>query len=195
MDNQIRIWERLVPSQLCDQTVYEFERILKDPDMSQHILLNRSQFYNGSLGRDDVGIFLENSAFNLICLVEEYLNHLQTCVTEYVEYYPALKQFSLTNYRNIKVQKTKPLGGYHVWHCERDGMQNNSHRELAWMIYLNDMPENEAETEFLYQAVKIPPTKGTVVIWPAGFGHVHRGLTVYSKPKYIATGWYHSFWS
>lgn len=195
MDNQIKIWNNFAPEKLCDRTIHEFERIISDSNLSSYLKHNNTQFGNGPLGRDDIGIFLENPVFDCVEIVEEYLNILQTCITEYVEYYPALKHFRLTNYRNIKIQKTNPLGGYHVWHCERDGSQGNSQRELAWMIYLNDMPINEAETEFLYQAVKVKPSKGTVVIWPAGFSHIHRGLTVYSKPKYIATGWYHSFWS
>lgn len=193
MDNHIKIWNNFFPAKHCDQTLYEFELIVNDPQFKDKVHVNRSQFTNGALGREDVGIFLEDIAFNRINLVEEYLACLQTCIVEYIEYYPALKHFNLTNRHNIKIQRTMPLGGYHVWHCERDGTLDHNSRELAWMIYLNDMPEHEAETEFLYQAVKIRPTKGTVVIWPAGFTHVHRGLTVYTRSKYIATGWYHSF--
>ena len=59
------------------------------------------------------------------------------------------------------------------------------------MIYLNDMPEGEAETEFLYQKKRVGPTRGTVVIWPAGMTHVHRGNPVYTQDKYILTGWYY----
>lgn len=63
-------------------------------------------------------------------------------------------------------------------------------RELTWMIYLNDMPDGDGETEFLYQRRRIKPTAGTVVIWPAGYTHVHKGNTVFSQDKYILTGWY-----
>ena len=59
------------------------------------------------------------------------------------------------------------------------------------MIYLNELPLGEAQTEFLYQSIKLPPTQGTVVIWPAGFTHLHRGNTVYTTNKYIATGWWY----
>lgn len=65
-----------------------------------------------------------------------------------------------------------------------------STRELVWMIYLNDMPEGEGETEFLYQKRRINPKAGRVVIFPAGLTHVHRGLTVYTQNKYILTGWF-----
>jgi hypothetical protein len=55
------------------------------------------------------------------------------------------------------------------------------------MVYLNDVDEG-GETEFLYQQVKIKPKRGTVVIWPGGFTHLHRGNPPL-KNKYIATGW------
>ena len=58
------------------------------------------------------------------------------------------------------------------------------------MVYLNDMPDGEAETEFLFQKRRIKPEVGTIVIWPAGMTHVHRGNTVFTKDKYILTGWY-----
>ena len=58
------------------------------------------------------------------------------------------------------------------------------------MIYLNDVPDGEGETEFLYQRRRIKPTKGTVVIFPAGYTHVHKGNTMFTTDKYILTGWY-----
>jgi hypothetical protein len=101
------------------------------------------------------------------------------------------KSMDQSNYNNLKIQRTLPLGGYHYWHYENASGQYTYARELVWMVYLNTMPPNEAETEFLYQKMRIRPTKGTVVFFPAGMTHVHRGLTVYSEPKYIATGWYY----
>ena len=61
-------------------------------------------------------------------------------------------------------------------------------RELAWMVYLNDMPDGEAETEFLYQRRRYKPQTGTLLIWPAGMTHVQCGNTVFTHDKYIATG-------
>jgi len=56
--------------------------------------------------------------------------------------------------------------------------------------YLNDMPDGDGQTEFLYQKRRLTPTAGTVVMWPAGYTHVHKGNTVFSQDKYILTGWY-----
>ena len=60
------------------------------------------------------------------------------------------------------------------------------------MLYLNTLPENaNGETEFLYQKRRLSPAENTMVIWPAGFTHPHRGNPVYGdKSKYIITGWF-----
>ena len=46
MDNQIKLWPGYIPAHLCDQTLYEFECILKDPKYSDHLKFN---FSNNSL--------------------------------------------------------------------------------------------------------------------------------------------------
>ena len=57
------------------------------------------------------------------------------------------------------------------------------------MVYLNDVKEG-GETEFQYQKLRVKPKRGTVLIWPGGFTHLHRGNPPLSGDKYIATGWY-----
>ena len=85
------------------------------------------------------------------------------------------------------LQKTEPMEGYHSFHAE-DNSWNNRFRVLAWMVYLNDVPEG-GETEWLYQQVKIKPTANTLVIWPGSFTHLHRGNPPMST-KYVLTGWF-----
>ena len=57
------------------------------------------------------------------------------------------------------------------------------------MFYLNDVEEG-GETGFYYQDVEIKPKKGTLVIFPAGFTHLHRGKMPVSNNKYIANFWF-----
>ena len=49
------------------------------------------------------------------------------------------------------------------------------------------MPDGEAETEFLYQKEKIQTTNRYITDLVAGMTHVHRGNTVFTNDKYIAT--------
>jgi hypothetical protein len=89
---------------------------------------------------------------------------------------------------HVKIQKTLPSQGYHVWHTERHGEINGIKRILAYTIYLNTVEEG-GETEFLYQSQRVKPVKGRIVIWPANFPYVHRGNPPLSGEKYIATSW------
>lgn len=108
------------------------------------------------------------------------------CLNLYLEEYEQLHAY---RYQQIylNLQKTKPGQGYHQWHSETGG-QGNNQRLLATMMYMNDVEEG-GETEFLYQSKRYKPTKGTFLIWPAGFTHTHRGNPPLSGEKYIATSW------
>jgi len=191
IEDFIRAWPGKVSPEDCRETISVFEEIVNNPAMTEHIHNNARQFSSTNLGRKDLAIFLENKALNKFNLVNKYLFYLHDCFLEYIEEFGQLKNIKLDNHCCLKLQRTLPMGGYHVWHYENGDVPDHFTRELTWMIYLNDMPEGEGETEFLYQKKRIRPTQGTVVIWPAGMTHPHRGLTVYSQPKYILTGWYH----
>jgi len=90
----------------------------------------------------------------------------------------------------VKIHKVNTYsGGYHMWHSEQGPTEATAKRALSWMLYLNDINDNEGETEFLYQGIKIKPEAGKIVIWPAAFTHQHRGNPVYKTEKIYATGW------
>ena len=186
----IGIWENFMPAPLCDEIVAYCTEIFEHgasfnghPD-EMHVISSENS-YGGPLRRKDEAFLL--NYHNLI--LGRHVNQiLKSCLQHYMSEYFSLQHSSVTSW-DIKVQKTKPGGGYNLWHHE-DGDIRHADRELVWMIYLNDMPDGEAETEFLYQRRRIKPTKGTVVVWPAGFTHTHKGNTVLTEDKYILTGWY-----
>ena len=109
-------------------------------------------------------------------------------IPAYMEEFPILfaMKDDLKSYV-IKVQRTRPGGGYHKWHCEADG-RVESQRVLVWQVYLNDIEEG-GETEFIYQHKRVKPVAGTALIWPAAFTHTHRGNPPLIDTKYIMTGW------
>lgn len=187
----IGIWENFMPEPLCDDIltfcadIFEHGASYNNHHMDEMKVAASENSYGGPLRRKDEAFLLNyhNMTFG------RYVNQiLKSCVSHYMTEYFSLQHSDITSY-DIKVQKTSPGGGYHLWHHE-DGDLIHAARELVWMIYLNDMPEGEAETEFLYQKRRIRPTKGTVVVWPAGFTHTHKGNTVLTTDKYILTGWY-----
>lgn len=111
----------------------------------------------------------------------------QDCYSAYADKYGQLSQLPYHTIHGNKLQKTEIGQGYHIWHCEHAD-KGESDRILAYIVYLNDV-EDGGETEFLYQHKRVKPKQGTVVIFPAGFTHTHRGNPPLSNTKYIMTGW------
>ena len=172
-DDFIGIYENIVDPSLCEKLIQFFEK----SDFSPRNLINVNdkqicvEDYRSSLGKE----------------IREPLMH---CFRDYLDKYPLLRKSNYINSLTL-LQKTEPTEGYHDFHVENHGW-NNSSRSIAWMVYLNNVEEG-GETEWLYQKKKIKPTIGTVVIWPGGYTHFHRGNPPMST-KYIATGWIQSDW-
>ena len=94
------------------------------------------------------------------------------------------------HYTQLKIQKTLPTEGYHIWHIEHMKGYHNESRAFAFSIYLNDVEEG-GETEFLHFSKRVKPKTGRIVIWPAAFPYLHRGNPPLSNEKYILTSWMH----
>ncbi len=122
---------------------------------------------------------------------ETFFKGLQGCFDLYSEQFSGLKDLRLSC-NNIKMQKISSGGGYHIWHAEQGNGLADSKRSVVYMLYLNTLPKDaNGETEFLYQQRRIKPVENTMVLWPAGYTHMHRGNPVYGdNTKYILTGWF-----
>jgi hypothetical protein len=190
----IAVWENFVPANFCDTLVKYFEDIMNNrcsvvdtefSNVETNEIVTGEHQYRGSLNRKDISMLINYANPTYTYQINQFL---QSCVLHYINIFDQLSKVPMLS-SDIKIQKTPPGGGYHLWHYE-NASPSHSQRELTWMVYLNDVPEGEGETEFLYQKRRIKPTKGTVVIFPAGMTHVHKGNTVFTQDKYIITGWY-----
>lgn len=85
------------------------------------------------------------------------------------------------------IQRTLPGEFYH-WHID-GGSHSFSHRQLVAIWYLNDVEGPGGETEFRYQNVAITPRAGKLILFPPFWTHEHRGVTLESGVKYLATTW------
>jgi hypothetical protein len=121
-------------------------------------------------------------------IVKQFYQTLHLGYEKYASKYEVLQLLAPHSPKGMCVQRTAPTQGYHTWHCESAGNPSSS-RVLAYTLYLNDV-EDGGETEYLYQQLKVKPSTGTLVLWPAFFTHPHRGNPPYSGNKYIITGWY-----
>jgi hypothetical protein len=184
MSDFIGVYEGIASDDYCDRMVARFEEL--DATSSTHAGLGEKT--NGGLEyRKDVSYYFERDCESL---AQETNCVLNNALARYIDEHPAL---GMTEFYSqvVKVQRTPPKGGFHRWHSEQLAEGSSASRCLVWMIYLNDTVENEGTTEFIEQGVRIQPKKGTVVFFPAGWTHTHRGNPVYTCTKYIATGWYY----
>lgn len=177
MKDFIGIWEKKVPDELCDRLINHIEASELSPNLG-----------NDKTLREDAACFLLSTRECDKELFNEVNDYLTPAKDEYLTNFGSMRGAFFSN-PEMKLQKTMPCQGYHLWHCERNAMQFVL-RELVWTIYLNDIPEGEGETEFLFQKYRYQPQKGDIVIFPASFTHTHRGNPPYTTTKYIATGWY-----
>jgi hypothetical protein len=112
---------------------------------------------------------------------------LKKYLDEFPHAYRGMKKLTMPE---NKIQRTDPFGGgFHSFHSEISHWENCSRCRVG-MIYLNDIPEGEGETEWLFENLKVKPKQGRSVIWPAAWMYQHRGNPIHTKSKYIATGWY-----
>lgn len=188
----IGFYENVFPQGFCQHVIGEFDKVFekglcgtrKNSENAQKHIKNDAFYFLDLISHN--GVFERFHERNVRFVLQK---GLQRCFDAYTNQYDILQNMILHS-TNIKIQKTNPGEGYHVWHCEQsNGEQAN--RCLVWAIYLNDIDE-AGETEFLYQKLRIPPKENTCIIWPATYTHTHRGNVVHGeKSKYIVTGWFY----
>jgi len=181
IDNHIGIFKNFMPNNMIDSYVNYF---------------NKCEQQGAVYSREVDKTLVEDSSIDTIRDMNVPMTYnnkpfidmfFQEIYPLYTQKYSYLKQLATHNILEVKIQKTKIGGGYHIWHCENSKMKSRN-RILAFMAYLNDVAEG-GETEFLYQKCRFKPEKNTMLVWPAQFTHVHRGNPPLSNDKYIITGW------
>ncbi len=85
------------------------------------------------------------------------------------------------------LQRTDP-GEYYHWHVD-GGSHEFADRQLVAIWYLNSLVDQGGETEFEYQCLSVTPEAGKLLLFPPFWTHRHRGATLESGRKYIATTW------
>jgi len=187
----IATYTGVYPDGYCQHLINEFERLANNGAGSNrqnsekapsHIKNDYQIMLN--IGVHDAGKFEGKDPIDM------FFNGLQACYEDYTNNFSVLKEAKIRG-TVMKMQRTDPGGGYHIWHGEQ-GNGKASERVLVYMLYLNSLkPESAGETEFLYQRTRLNPVENTMVLWPAAYTHAHRGNTVFGNTsKYIVTGWF-----
>ena len=187
LKNQIGIYDGYIPHNECDKVIKYYEE-----ESALNKSFDRLQTENAPITiKNDKAVYLNGG--NITAWQDDFktlLVNFDIALRHYQDTTGALQAYGINEfkYTSLKIQKTLPSQGYHVWHLEHGIGKDNAHRALVFTIYLNDVAEG-GETEFLHQSVRAKPVKGRCVIWPAGFPYVHRGNPPLQGEKYIITSW------
>jgi hypothetical protein len=182
----IGVFENAIEDSWCDSVIDFYKKVeISSPDL----VLNRQIHENTFPGlMKNNYIFMEQHLDTPPTqnLYNYFFSKLHPCITQYINRYYIFNDNNLSA-TTIKVQKTSPEEGYHVWHYENMSIELST-RKLVYMVYLNDVEEG-GETEFLHQKRRVKPKKGTILLFPPSFTHTHRGNPPLSGDKYAITGW------
>lgn len=172
----------------CDQVIEKFEL---DERKSQGAVLSDSGFrldpdYKISMDlcissldewKDEDEVFYKS----LQSGIKQYLDHCNNFNLELV-----LGFYDQVHDTGYQIQRTNP-GEYYNWHHDWICDEQNGSRIFTYIWYLNDISK-QGETEFI-DGTKIKPEQGKLLIFPATWSYVHRGVSPKCEAKYICTGW------
>lgn len=182
-ENFVRCYDGVYEPDVCNEIIQYFEQMSAS---GFGVLRDGKKIY-----KDDQAVHATDEKLIKLTASKNLTNYvfdgLNKAVNAYVDEFDILSSIGDLAIFDLKMQKTNIGGGYHSWHFE-SGSRRYGNRVLVYTIYLNDVAEG-GETEFLYCSLRVKPTKGSVLLFPAGFTHTHRGNPPISNEKYIITGW------
>lgn len=186
MENFIGIYDNVLSVDKCNEMIDYFE-LMKKLKYSY----TRPELKDGKLHhKDDETVFVMEPELLIRGdnpVIVPFFEVFWEYYDQYTEQFSIIKDSQKHGILNMRLQKTLPGQGYHVWHYEAMSRENAA-RMMVFSLYLNDVAEG-GETEFLYVKKRISPKAGRLMIWPPGFTHTHRGNPPLTEEKYILTGW------
>ena len=203
VNNFIGIFPNVASKEYCERVIRRFEFVKEtksgergkvysrqERELTSPMAKDDSTYFIGGDVRDDLPFSEVDDAIlgSDSPLLKDFATIAWRCYDEYEKEYGILKDLKrhqLSPY--VRIQKTKPSQGYHVWHCDGGGLEV-CRRMLVVSLYLNTVEEG-GETEFLYQSTRVSPIEGTLVFFPTGWTHPHRGNPPLKGNKYILTTW------
>lgn len=193
MEDFIGIYDNVLSSNDCNKLIDWFEECNKYNAVIDHKGYTKAPDH---LTRKDETVFaLRPETISLPNNANEYLikfsESFWNCYEDYTNKYTVLQTSPKHGFYLLRIQKTKPGGGFHTWHYENFDLATSS-RLVAFQLYLNDVHEG-GETEYLYLQKRVQPKQGRLLIWPTGYTHTHRGNPPLTNDKYIITGWLNFF--
>ena len=184
--NFIGVYDNYITKEQCNYAIKLYEDQNKFNNTINRIASEKSS----TLIKQDQQFFAAQNNLDIWWQsLKPMMLNLDMAFNHYVEHTGAKEAYGVPfHFTSLKIQKTLPTEGYHVWHIEHGKGYENEPRAFVFSIYLNDV-EDGGETEFLHFSKRVKPKTGRIVIWPAAFPYLHRGNPPLSGEKYILTSW------
>jgi hypothetical protein len=187
INNHIGVYDNYITREECNHAIQLFERQSKFNNTinrmgSEKVSITQKQDSQYFINPENMDIWWEELKSMIVNFDLAWVHYMDN--TGAADGYGQDKFY----YTNLKIQKTLPTEGYHVWHVEHAKDYMSSIRAFVFSIYLNDVEEG-GETEFLHFSKRVKPKAGRIVIWPAGHPYLHRGNPPLKGEKYLLTSW------
>ena len=116
----------------------------------------------------------------------EYHKHINLSLPNHNGYVDIMKSNNVKD-TGYQIQRTHP-SEFYSWHNDANS-DNSKIRVITFIWYLNTI-NREGYTEF-WDGTKIKPEQGKLLLFPATWDFIHRGVSPKKQTKYICTGWLH----
>lgn len=198
ISDHIGVFDGYYDSAFCSKTINFFEYRLTYIHPGEHAHLTNNNHRRKNVLVTDNAITLGHEYdyietvtvpdYDAPIIAEEFKSTFWSSIYPlYTEIYPEITNAGKHMLGTIKIQRTIPGEGYHVWHFE-NGNKHYGHRFAFIIMYLNTIADG-GETEFLHQSLRVQPIEGRLIIAPSTYTHTHRGNPPLKQPKYIITTW------
>ena len=177
----IYIQKDALPRSFCNNVIQKFELDdrKRQGQVGSGVRLDIKRSCDLSItGKEDWKSYDEAFFKSLNNALKEYLKFIPE---EYIQF-KALGRFE--DDTGYQIQKTQP-GDYYIWHHDQ-----TKTRLVTFIWYLNDV-KDDGYTEFI-DGTRIQPEAGKLIIFPATWDFLHRGVSPKTETKYICTGWVHA---
>ena len=177
----IYIQKDALPKSFCDNVIQKFELDdgKRQGQVGSGVRLDIKRSCDLSIsGKEDWKSYDEAFFKSLNNALKEYLRFIPE---EYIQF-KALGRFE--DDTGYQIQKTQP-GDYYIWHHDQ-----TTSRLVTFIWYLNDVKDG-GYTEFI-DGTRIQPEAGKLIIFPATWDFLHRGVSPKTETKYLCTGWVHA---
>jgi len=172
--------DRALPLDICREMIRRFEA---HPEAQYPGRIGQTMNVDASIKRSTDLALSGKSQWQ--DLDRELLRSLSHALAEFQQSFPYFAGPFKDN--GYAIQRTD-AGGFYHWHID-GGSHEFALRQLVAVWYLNSLQDQGGETEFQYQDIALTPVAGQLVLFPPFWTHLHRGNTLRSGHKYIATTW------